>query len=64
MTPRARLLRAWAALDHIGATVRSMSLVSLDDGEVGALAWWAEHRLKVIAEGREHGWISLDEASS
>ena len=53
MTARARLLRAWAALDHVGATVRSMSLAGFDDHEVNALAWEAEHRLRVIAEGRQ-----------
>lgn len=62
MTPRARLLRAWQRLERAGATVRTLRLGDLADHEVGALAADAERRLKVIAEGRAAGWISLDEA--
>ena len=63
MTARGRLLRALAALESVGATVRTVRLGGLDDHEVAALAEDAEYRLRVIAEGREAGWIPLAEAS-
>lgn len=63
MTPAERLRAAWAVLEGHGATVTRVDLSGLGDRELNALAYEAEHRVVVIAEGRESGWISWSEAA-
>jgi hypothetical protein len=57
MTPRERLRAAWAQLEARQAVVHRVPLDELTDHEANALAYEAEHRLTVIAEGREAGWV-------
>lgn len=57
MTARERLLRAWAALETRGAVVRRVDLSWRSDREMAVLAEYAEHRLRVLAEGVDAGWI-------
>lgn len=63
MSPRQRLFRAWHALEDQGATVRRVRIGGLSDRELGALAEDAEHRLRVLAEGRDAGWLPWAEGA-
>lgn len=60
MTPRRRLVVAWAELERRGAVVRRVRLDDLTSREQGALAEHCEHRLRVLAEGRECGWVARE----
>lgn len=57
MTPRERLDRAWLALESRGAAVRRIDVTFFSDREVSVLAEHAEKRLRVLAEGRDAGWV-------
>lgn len=63
MSPRERLLRAWAELERRGAVVRQLDVEFFSDREVSVLAEHAEHRLRVLAEGRDAGWVPRSKAS-
>lgn len=63
MTPRRRLVVAWERLAARGAVVRRVRLEGLTAAEMNVLAYEAEHRLAVLAEGAENGWVWLEKAS-